>query len=117
MFQCFWALGACFEVLLALLIMPTMGWQWLLALSTAPLLAFACICPVSILGHSRLELRKTINVVFYFQWLPESARFHVASGQPEKALSTLQKVSRASLHVMFILSQSFSSFPKLAYIV
>ncbi|XP_054280439.1 synaptic vesicle 2-related protein [Macrosteles quadrilineatus] len=69
--DCFWALGACFEVLLALFIMPTLGWQWLLALSTGPLLAFALICP----------------------WLPESARYHVASGQPEKALATLRTVA------------------------
>ncbi|XP_075218906.1 synaptic vesicle 2-related protein isoform X2 [Lycorma delicatula] len=69
--DCFWALGACFEVLLALLIMPTLGWQWLLAFSTGPLLAFACICP----------------------WLPESARYHVASGQPDKALATLKQVA------------------------
>jgi hypothetical protein len=27
--------------------MPTLGWQWLLALSTIPLLAFAVITPVS----------------------------------------------------------------------
>jgi hypothetical protein len=46
-FQCFWALGACFEVLLALVVMPTLGWQWLLALSTIPLMAFAVITPVS----------------------------------------------------------------------
>ncbi|KAI5704680.1 hypothetical protein M8J75_007854 [Diaphorina citri] len=69
--DCFWALGACFEVLLALIVMPTLGWKWLLALSTAPLLAFACICP----------------------WLPESARYHVASGQPEKALATLREIA------------------------
>lgn len=48
-FQCFWALGACFEVTLALIVMPTLGWHWLLALSTGPLLAFAIICPVSII--------------------------------------------------------------------
>ncbi|XP_067015132.1 synaptic vesicle 2-related protein [Anabrus simplex] len=70
--DCFWALGACFEVLLALLVMPTLGWQWLLALSTGPLLAFALITP----------------------WLPESARFHVASGQPDKALATLEQVAK-----------------------
>lgn len=34
------------EVALALVIMPTLGWQWLLALSTGPLLAFALVCPV-----------------------------------------------------------------------
>ncbi|XP_060520106.1 synaptic vesicle 2-related protein [Cylas formicarius] len=70
--DCFWALGACFEVALALVVMPTLGWQWLLALSTGPLLAFALICP----------------------WLPESARFHVASGQTDKALETLEKIAK-----------------------
>ena len=44
--QSFWALGACFEVLLALMIMPTLGWRWLLALSTVPVFIFACVCPV-----------------------------------------------------------------------
>ncbi|XP_072388287.1 synaptic vesicle 2-related protein isoform X1 [Diabrotica undecimpunctata] len=70
--DCFWALGACFEVALALIIMPTLGWHWLLALSTGPLLAFALICP----------------------WLPESARYHVASGQTDKALETLEKIAK-----------------------
>lgn len=70
--DCFWALGACMEVLLALFIMPTLGWKWLLALSTAPLLAFAICCP----------------------WLPESARYHVACGQQDKALETLQTIAK-----------------------
>lgn len=70
--DCFWALGACFEVALALVVMPTLGWHWLLALSTGPLLAFAVVCP----------------------WLPESARYHVASGQTEKALQTLEKIAK-----------------------
>ncbi|CAH1393430.1 unnamed protein product [Nezara viridula] len=69
--DCFWALGACFEVVLALLIMPTMGRQWLLFLSTAPILAFT----------------------FISSFLPESARYHVASGEPEKALETLQRIA------------------------
>ncbi|XP_063534120.1 synaptic vesicle 2-related protein [Cydia strobilella] len=69
--DCFWALGACLEVALALVVMPTLGFHWLLALSTIPLLIFAFICP----------------------WLPESARFHVASGHPDKALSTLEQIA------------------------
>ncbi|KAF5308161.1 hypothetical protein FQR65_LT06341 [Abscondita terminalis] len=69
--DCFWALGACFEVALALVVMPTLGWRWLLALSTIPLLFFALVCP----------------------WLPESARYHVASGHPDKALETLEKIA------------------------
>lgn len=44
--QCFWALGACFEVALALAVAPTLGWRWLLGLSSAPLFIFACITPV-----------------------------------------------------------------------
>ncbi|KAJ9579862.1 hypothetical protein L9F63_004464, partial [Diploptera punctata] len=68
---CFWALGACFEVLLAIIVMPTLGWQWLLALSTIPLLAFALITPIQ-----------------------KSARFHVASGQPDEALATLERVAK-----------------------
>ena len=31
--DCFWALGACLEVVLAMLIMPSLGWRWLLAVS------------------------------------------------------------------------------------
>ena len=30
----------------------------------------------------------------WLQWLPESARFHVASGQPDEALATLQRVAK-----------------------
>ena len=45
--QVFWAIGACFEVLLALLVMPSLGWQWLLGLSALPLLVFAVCCVVS----------------------------------------------------------------------
>ena len=46
-FQVFWAIGACFEVLLALIVMPTLGWQWLLGFSAIPLLIFAVCCVVS----------------------------------------------------------------------
>ncbi|KAK5647632.1 hypothetical protein RI129_002524 [Pyrocoelia pectoralis] len=78
--DCFWALGACSEVALALVVMPTLGWKWLLALSTAPLLVFALVCP----------------------WLPESARYHVASGQTEKALVTLEKIAKDNKKPMLL---------------
>ena len=39
------------EVLLALFVMPTLGWKWLLGLSSLPLLLFTLICPVR---HGRL---------------------------------------------------------------
>lgn len=46
--QIFWALGTVFEVLLAILVMPTLGWRWLLGLSTIPLFIFAFFSFVSI---------------------------------------------------------------------
>ena len=44
--QVFWALGAVFEVLLAMVVMPTQGWRWLLALSAVPLAVFVALCYV-----------------------------------------------------------------------
>ena len=49
-FQVFWAVGACFEVLLALWVMPSLGWQYLLGFSSLPLLVFSVCCVVSVLS-------------------------------------------------------------------
>lgn len=68
----FWAIGAVFEVLLALLVMPTLGWRWLLALSTIPMFIFVCLC----------------------FWLPESPRFDVLTGKREKAMATLSRIAK-----------------------
>ncbi|KAI1233076.1 hypothetical protein IHE44_0006269, partial [Lamprotornis superbus] len=69
--EVFWALGTVFEVLLAVVVMPTLGWRWLLILSALPLLLFAALC----------------------FWLPESARYDVLSGNQEKALATLKRIA------------------------
>ncbi|KAF9418726.1 hypothetical protein HW555_004554 [Spodoptera exigua] len=63
--DCFWALGACLEVALALVVMPTLGVHWL-----------------------------TCSVNYTATWLPESARYHVASGEPDKALATLEQIAQ-----------------------
>ncbi|XP_055390109.1 synaptic vesicle 2-related protein [Condylostylus longicornis] len=78
--DCFWALGACFEVALALAIEPTWGWRWLLGLSAAPLFIFAVITP----------------------WLPESARYHVSNGNTEKALQTLEDIAKSNKKPMLL---------------
>ncbi|GAB6023587.1 hypothetical protein CHUAL_008357 [Chamberlinius hualienensis] len=67
----FWALGACLEVILATFVMPTLGWRWLLGLSALPLLLFV-LCSI---------------------WMPESARFHAANGNYDKALATLKTIA------------------------
>ncbi|KAL2092798.1 hypothetical protein ACEWY4_012596 [Coilia grayii] len=69
--EIFWAFGTVFEVLLAIMVMPTLGWRWLLAFSTLPLFIFAVLC----------------------FWLPESARYDVLTGNQEKALSTLKRIA------------------------
>jgi MFS family permease len=52
--------------------MPRYGWRALLGFSAVPLILFTFAC----------------------KWLPESPRFHMLSGNPEKALVTLEKVAR-----------------------
>ena len=56
---------------MAILVMPTLGWRWLLGFSSLPLIIFALFCA----------------------WLPESARFHLASGRPDLAYETLKRIS------------------------
>ncbi|XP_016894270.1 synaptic vesicle 2-related protein [Cynoglossus semilaevis] len=74
----FWALGAVMEVLLALWIMPTLGWRWLLALSCLPMALFLCLC----------------------YWLPESPRFDVLSGNRRKAMRTLNLIAKQNGKVL-----------------
>ncbi|XP_041377819.1 synaptic vesicle 2-related protein-like [Gigantopelta aegis] len=69
--EVFWAIGACFEVALALIVMPTLGWQYLLGFSALPLLLFAIGCV----------------------WLPESARYDLTRGNPERAYATIAKIA------------------------
>ncbi|XP_071848731.1 synaptic vesicle 2-related protein-like isoform X1 [Apostichopus japonicus] len=69
--EIFWALGAVFEVTLALVIMPTLGWKYLLVLSSLPVLLFVTLC----------------------RWLPESARYYIASGQQKQAHDALKRVA------------------------
>lgn len=97
----FWALGAVFEVLLALLIMPTLGWRWLVGLSTLPMAIFVCLCYVSMLVINRdpqtenqLGSNSQLLCVCVTQWLPESPRFDVLSGKREKALATLAQIAK-----------------------
>uniref|UniRef100_A0A8D0XKK0 Major facilitator superfamily (MFS) profile domain-containing protein n=1 Tax=Sus scrofa TaxID=9823 RepID=A0A8D0XKK0_PIG len=69
--EVFWAIGTVFEVILAVFVMPSLGWRWLLLLSAVPLLLFAVLC----------------------FWLPESARYDVLSGNQEKAIATLKRIA------------------------
>ena len=75
----FWAAGACFEALLAWAVMPTLGWRYLLGLSTLPLLVFVVLAP---------------------RRLPESPLFLAASGRTEEAAAQLRKVAEGNGVIM-----------------
>lgn len=67
----FWALGSTFCVCVALLVMPTLGWRWLTAIATLPVVIFIVLC----------------------KWLPESPRYLIAAGEKEKGLEVLQRMA------------------------
>lgn len=68
----FWALGSTFMVIVSLLVMPTLGWRWLLAFATLPVVIFIILC----------------------KWLPESPRYLIAAGEKEKGMEVLQRMAR-----------------------
>ena len=55
--QIFWAVGACFVVLLSVFVMPRLGWRWLLGMASIPLLFFTVACAVSNLSVSDQQTR------------------------------------------------------------
>ncbi|XP_046839414.1 synaptic vesicle 2-related protein-like [Xenia sp. Carnegie-2017] len=70
----FWAIGGILEVVLAIVLIPSLGWRWLLAVSSLPLVIFL------ILSMS----------------LPESPRFHVGVGEISKGYKTLQSLAQCN---------------------
>lgn len=70
--ESFWALGTVAAAGLAWLVMPTLGWRWLLGLSALP------------------------GTIIYFirRNVPESPRYLLVSGQREKAMAVLEQVAR-----------------------
>ncbi|KAL8619134.1 hypothetical protein ACOMHN_019406 [Nucella lapillus] len=69
--EVFWALGSLFEILIAALVTPSLGWRWLVGISSLPVFVAIIAC-VSI---------------------PESARYLVAAGKKDQALIILQRLS------------------------
>ncbi|XP_072309675.1 putative transporter SVOPL [Eucyclogobius newberryi] len=74
----FWMLGSMLIIILGMLVVPTLGWRWMIRISVAP----------------------SVLLIFLFNFIPESARYHVSAGNIPAALKTLQKIAkmnRASL--------------------
>eukprot|EP01119_Soliformovum_irregulare_P021198 TRINITY_DN7011_c0_g2_i1.p1 TRINITY_DN7011_c0_g2~~TRINITY_DN7011_c0_g2_i1.p1 ORF type:complete len:537 (+),score=75.78 TRINITY_DN7011_c0_g2_i1:123-1733(+) len=72
MFSLFWAFGSVVEAGLAWAILPVLGWRWLLAISSLPLLAALLLYPL----------------------VPESTRYLQLSGRGEEAMNELRKAAK-----------------------
>ena len=70
--ESFWAIGTIAAAGLAWLIVPRLGWRWLLAVSALP----------------------GILIFFIRRSIPESPRYLLVSGKSEQALQVLQRVAR-----------------------
>ncbi|CAA7016291.1 unnamed protein product [Microthlaspi erraticum] len=71
-FSSFWTVGTIFEASLAWLIMPSLGWRWLLAFSSVP----------------------TSLLLLFYRWTPESPRYLILQGRKAEALAILEKVAK-----------------------
>lgn len=67
----FWAIGAIFESVVAMFVVPTLGWRWLIAISSLPLLL----------------------VLLASLWLTESPRWLISKGYLDHAQAALELVA------------------------
>ncbi|XP_077449448.1 putative transporter SVOPL isoform X6 [Stigmatopora argus] len=68
----FWMLGSVLIIFLGMLVVPTLGWRWMIRLSVVP----------------------SIFLLFLFRFIPESARFDVSAGNIAAAADTLRRIAR-----------------------
>ncbi|XP_039120262.1 organic cation/carnitine transporter 7 isoform X2 [Dioscorea cayenensis subsp. rotundata] len=66
-FQCFWTVGTIFEASIAWVIMPRLGWRWLLALSSVP----------------------SFLLLLFYNFVPESPRYLCMRGKTTDAMNIL----------------------------
>ncbi|XP_039999213.1 putative transporter SVOPL isoform X2 [Xiphias gladius] len=74
----FWMIGSMLIIVLGMVVVPSLGWRWMIRLSVTP----------------------SVILIFLFKFIPESARYNVSAGNVQAAVKTLQwiaKMNRASL--------------------
>ncbi|XP_021119319.1 putative transporter SVOPL isoform X7 [Heterocephalus glaber] len=70
--QVFWLSGSLLIIGLASVVIPTIGWRWLIRIASIP----------------------GIVLILAFKFIPESARFNVSTGNTQAALTTLQHIAK-----------------------
>ncbi|XP_040858320.1 putative transporter SVOPL isoform X2 [Ochotona curzoniae] len=76
--QVFWLAGSLLIIGLASVVIPTIGWRWLIRIASIP----------------------GIILILAFKFIPESARFNVSTGNTQAALATLHHIARMNRSVM-----------------
>ncbi|XP_028776853.1 organic cation/carnitine transporter 7 [Neltuma alba] len=71
-FSAFWTLGTILEASLAWLVMPRLGWRWLLALSSLP----------------------SLFLLLFYRMTPESPRYLCLKGRTTDAVNILEKIAK-----------------------
>ncbi|XP_070785149.1 putative transporter SVOPL isoform X1 [Enoplosus armatus] len=74
----FWMMGSMLIIILGMVVVPTLGWRWMIRISVTP----------------------SVILIFLFKFIPESARYNVSAGNIQAAVETLEKIAkmnRASL--------------------
>ncbi|XP_065795236.1 putative transporter SVOPL isoform X6 [Muntiacus reevesi] len=74
----FWLAGSLLIIGLASVVVPTIGWRWLIRIASIP----------------------GIILIMAFKFIPESARFNVSTGNTPAALATLERIAKMNRSVM-----------------
>nr|XP_024645315.1 putative transporter SVOPL isoform X4 [Macaca nemestrina] len=76
--QVFWLAGSLLIIGLASVVIPTIGWRWLIRIASIP----------------------GIILIMAFKFIPESARFNVSTGNTQAAVATLEHIAKMNRSVM-----------------
>ncbi|NXU52621.1 SVOP protein, partial [Turnix velox] len=76
--QVFWLAGSLLIIGLASVVNPTIGWRWLIRIASIP----------------------GILLILVFQFIPESARYNISTGNVAAATATLQRIAKMNGAVM-----------------
>ncbi|KAI5274013.1 Transporter Svopl-Like [Manis pentadactyla] len=74
----FWLAGSLLIIGLASVVIPTVGWRWLIRIASIP----------------------GIILILAFKFIPESARFNVSTGNTQAALATLERIAKMNHSVL-----------------
>ncbi|XP_070370477.1 putative transporter SVOPL isoform X3 [Equus asinus] len=76
--QVFWLAGSLLIIGLASVVIPTIGWRWLIRIASIP----------------------GIILIMAFKFIPESARFNVSTGNTQAAMTTLESIAKMNRSAM-----------------